>query len=127
MTPNEFRKLALAYPGAFESSHMEHPDFRINGRIFATLGFPDEERGMAKLTPEQQKSLMLKFPGIFNPCNGAWGRQGATNIVLPLARKDAVQTALDFAFQNLAAKSSKTSKTTRKGQSASKGQTTRSK
>ena len=55
MTADRFRRLALEISGAIESSHMNHPDFRIGGRIFASLGYPDDEHGMVKLTPEQQR------------------------------------------------------------------------
>jgi len=54
MTANKFRSLALEISGALESSHMDHPDFRIGGKIFASLGYPDDEHGMVKLTPEQR-------------------------------------------------------------------------
>jgi hypothetical protein len=80
MTPNEFRKLALSFPKAIESAHMHHPDFRIAGRIFATLGYPDERSAMVKLSVEEQKEFVRNHPGVFTPVKGAWGRQGATNI-----------------------------------------------
>jgi hypothetical protein len=106
MTANEFRKLALAFPGAVEASHMNHPDFRIGGKIFATLG-PNEIWGMVKLTPEQQQSFIKKAPSVFEPCSGAWGEQGATTVRLASARKAVVQVALDTAWQNVSAKVSK--------------------
>jgi hypothetical protein len=64
MTPASFRKLALALPEAVEAAHMDHPDFRVVGKIFATLGYPDEPRGMVKLTPEQQADFVGKAPKI---------------------------------------------------------------
>src|SRR5207302_3548375 len=85
MTPAQFRKLALGIPDAVESAHMGHPDFRVNGKIFATLGYPDETSGMVKLSPEEQALFIEKAPGVFHPCNGAWGRQGATNVALAAA------------------------------------------
>ena len=103
MTANEFRKLALAFPGAVEASHMNHPDFRIGGKIFATLG-PSEIWGMLKLTPEQQQSFIKKAPSVFEPCRGAWGEQGATTVRLASAEKAVVQEALDTAWQNVSAK-----------------------
>ena len=75
MTADKFRSLALEISGASESSHMSHPDFRVGGRIFATLGYPDDEHRMVKLTPEQQRTLQRKAPGVFEPCAGAWERQ----------------------------------------------------
>ena len=69
MTANEFRKMALEFPGTVESAHMSHPDFRVEGRIFATLGYPDDSWGMVKLTAEQQRAFMKRGPGVFRPCN----------------------------------------------------------
>lgn len=102
MTTEDFRRSALACEGAVESAHMNHPDFRLNGKIFASLGYPDEEWGMVKLTPEQQRSFVEKEPEVFKPCNGAWGRRGCTNVHLASARKKIVSTAIDAAVKNLA-------------------------
>jgi hypothetical protein len=76
MTTNEFRKMALEIPTAIELSPMNHPDFRIAGKIFATLGAPNEDWGMVKLTPKEQGTFIEKAPEVFKLCNGAWGRQG---------------------------------------------------
>ncbi len=105
MTPAEFRAIALALPGATESAHMNHPDFRIGGKIFATLGHPDENWGMVKLTPAQQKTFIKKAPDAFRPCNGVWGQRGATNVHLLSARKGILQSALEAAHQNPSLKS----------------------
>ena len=102
MTIAVFRKLALALPGAVESAHMHHPDFRIGGKIFASLGYPDESWGMVKLTPEQQSSFMERVPGVFKPCAGVWGQRGATNVSLASAREKVVLTALKAAAKNVA-------------------------
>ena len=107
MTTDEFRKMALEIPGAIEQSHMNHPDFRVEGKIFATLGAPDKNWGMVKLTPEQQRALIEKAPGVFKPCSGAWGRQGATNVYLATANASIVRVALDHAAKNLALKTKK--------------------
>ena len=64
MTADNFRKMALEYPLAVESAHMNHPDFRIHGKIFATLCCPDENWGMVKLTPEQQQVFMRESPRV---------------------------------------------------------------
>jgi hypothetical protein len=104
MTSDLFRKLALGIPGAIESAHLNHPDFRIEGKIFATLGAPDESWGMVNLTPEQQRSFIKKAPSVFHPCNGAWGRRGATNVNLASAKKSVLQAALDAARKNVTAK-----------------------
>src|SRR5215831_16401038 len=106
MTADAFRKLALSFSGAVESAHMNHPDFRIGGKIFATLG-PGEIWGMVKLTPEQQKSLMGGHQNVFSPCSGAWGRGGATQVDLAAASKSLAQTALEMAAQNVTAKAKK--------------------
>ena len=102
MTPNEFRKLALSFPEAIESAHMRHPDFRFGGRIFATLGYPDENSAMVKLSPDDQKEFVRTSPGIFTRVKGAWGRQGATNINLPAAKIKIVHEALTAAWRNTA-------------------------
>src|SRR5436309_15839268 len=101
MTNDEFRTMALKIPAAVERSHMNHPDFRVAGKIFASLGVPDENWGMAKLTPEQQRAFIEKAPEIFKPCSGAWGRQGATNVYLASARASVVRAALDAAATNV--------------------------
>jgi Protein of unknown function (DUF419). len=105
MTIDEFRKMALKIPTAVEQSHMNHPDFRVAGKIFASLGVPDENWGMVKLTPEQQRTFIEKAPEIFRPCSGSWGRQGATNVYLPAATATIVRPALDAAAKNVAGKS----------------------
>jgi len=100
MTVAKFRRLALEVTGATESADMGHPDFRIEGRIFATLGYPDESHGMVKLTPEQQRAFLEKAPGIFAPCKGNRGRQGATSVHLPSARVALLRAAFDSARKN---------------------------
>ena len=102
MTIDDFRKMALEIPKAAELSHMNHPDFPVNGKIFASLGVPDKNWGMVKLTPEQQDAFIQKSFEIFKPCSGAWGRQGATNVYLPAAKASIVRTALEVAAENVA-------------------------
>jgi hypothetical protein len=102
MTPDEFRSIALSLPGAVESAHMRHPDFRCKGRVFATLGYPEEGWGMVKLTPDQQRHLLNKAPGVFDRASGAWGRSGCTVIRLALAKKAVVKGAILAAFKNAA-------------------------
>ena len=101
MTSDDFRKLALAVPTAVELSHMNHPDFRVEGRIFASLGSPDEHWGMVKLTPEQQSTFIMKAPKSFRPCSGAWGRQGCTNVHLSSVKANVVRAALELAAKNV--------------------------
>jgi hypothetical protein len=107
MTPGEFQKMALEIPTAVEMSHMNHPDFRIAGKIFASLGAPDKDWGMVKLTPEEQKTLVEEAPEVFKPCNGAWGRQGCTNVHLASAKKGVLRAALKAAANNVAASAKK--------------------
>jgi hypothetical protein len=104
MTPAEFRRLALSFPGAEEREHMNHPDFRVGGRIFATLGYPDEGFGMVKLFPDQQADFVAGDTGTFKPVNGAWGRKGGTLVCLKAASQDRVRAALMVAWQNTAPK-----------------------
>jgi hypothetical protein len=104
MTGDQFRKIALSLPEASESAHMNHPDFRIRGKIFATLSGPDEGRGMVKLTPEQQQRFIQTEPEVFVPVNGAWGRRGGTFVHLALASDDTVRSALFSAWRNVAPK-----------------------
>ena len=98
MTGDAFRDLALALDGAIEASHMGHPDFRANGRIFATLR-ADERTGMVKLTPEQQAEFLRDHPAMFAPSPGAWGRQGCTDVVLKAAKTPAARAAMLLAYQ----------------------------
>src|SRR5882672_947150 len=107
MTSDEFRKMALEIPTAVERSHMNHPDFRVAGKIFASLGVPDENWGMVKLTPEQQREFIDKAPEVFRPSSGAWGRQGYTNVYLASAKASIVNTALDAAAKNVASRGKK--------------------
>jgi hypothetical protein len=104
MTIDEFRKMALEVPTAVERSHMNHPDFRVAGKIFASLGVPDESWGMVKLTLEQQRTFIEKAPEVFKPSRGAWGRQGYTNVYLPVVKATILRTALDAAAKNVASK-----------------------
>lgn len=106
MTPAAFRALALNLPEAVESAHMGHPDFRVGGKIFVTLG-PDETWGMVKLTPAQQAAFVAAKPIIFEPFHGAWGRRGCTKVLLKPATKAAVTPALVAAWTNIAGASTK--------------------
>jgi hypothetical protein len=98
MTPNQFRRIALGMSGAVEGSHMAHPDFRANGKIFATL-YPDHARGMVKLTPDQQQEFIRASPEMFEPASGAWGRQGCTTVKLATAEEGTVGEAMTLAWQ----------------------------
>ena len=103
MTADDFRRLALTMDGVVERSHMNHPDFRAHGRIFATL-HTNDQFGMVMVTPEEQRELMRTDPKVFVPSAGAWGRQGCTNVRLAAADERSVQGALILALENSAAK-----------------------
>jgi hypothetical protein len=96
--------MALSFPETSEESHMGHPDFRVRGKIFATLGYPRNGFGMVKLTPEQQEELVRDEPKVFAPVKGGWGRRGATHVTLRSAKKTILRTALAAAWRNRAPK-----------------------
>ena len=100
MTGDDFRDLALGMQGAVERAHMNHPDFRANGRIFATLN-ADQSTGVVMLSPEEQCELVREHPRTFSPVNGAWGRQGATNVLLADAGAAAVRGAVMLAWEGV--------------------------
>ena len=104
VTVAEFRSLALSLPEAVESGHMDHPDFRVRGKIFATLGYPDEAWGMVKLTPEQQGQFIRAEPGVFVPAAGAWGQHGSTTVRLASVSDGSVRHAIAAAWRNVAPK-----------------------
>jgi len=104
MTAEAFRKIALSLPETEERQHMDHPDFRVAGKIFATLGYPDKTCGMVKLSPEGQHNFSKDFPNAFIPLKGAWGRRGATRVHLKAAKKEVLQKAIHAAWRNTAPK-----------------------
>ena len=104
MTADEFRSLALSLPEAIEAAHMGHPDFRVRGKIFATLAPPDQDWGMVKLTPAEQAVFLRTEPDVFQPAKGAWGRRGCTMVCLAEATEPAVRQALIAAWRSTAPK-----------------------
>lgn len=103
MTAKEFRKLALSFPEAIESSHFSHPDFRIRGKIFATL-YPDENHGVLMLTPDTQRDAIGRNPTAFSPAAGAWGRRGNTVVLLSAIRTTAIREWMEIAWRKVAPK-----------------------
>src|SRR5262245_1599895 len=99
MTADDFRRIALSFDGAEESSHMGVPDFRVSGRIFATLASQDEGFGNLKLTPELQQLLIAESPDVFLPIKGGWGRMGMTHIRLGEASERQMADALHTAWR----------------------------
>src|SRR5262245_7187951 len=104
MKPSDFRAIALSLPEACEAAHMGHPDFRVGGKIFATLGYQDEGCGVVMLTPVQQGLFMQAEPGVFRPVKGGWGQRGATTVLLQKAKKHSLRRALAAAWRNKAPK-----------------------
>jgi hypothetical protein len=104
MTPDDFRRLALSFPETVEAEHMNHPDFRVAGKIFATLSYPDSTYGMVKLSPLDQDKFVQEAPEVFTPVPGYWGRNGATHVHLKKATKKTLQPALTAAWRNTAPK-----------------------
>ena len=111
-TEKQFRRIALGLRDAVEGEHMGHPDFRANGRIFATL-HGDGAHGMVKLTPDQQQRFLREQPLAFSPENGAWGRQGCTRVKLDAIDEEILGAAVTLAWQNSGA--SRPRKKTKRG------------
>jgi hypothetical protein len=95
----DFRRIALNLEGAEESSHMGSPDFRVGGRIFATLASQKQGYGNLMLTPEQQADFVQEQPEVFLPVAGGWGRRGATHIRLAATNEDTLTGALRAAWK----------------------------
>jgi len=99
MTPDDFRRIALSFEGAEESSHMGAADFRVGGRIFATLASIEQGYGNLMITPELQAAFLADRPDIFLPIHGGWGRMGMTHIRLQPADEDTLTGALHTAWK----------------------------
>lgn len=104
MTADEFRRIALSFPEAVEGSHMGHADFRVGGKIFATLGYPNDRFGVVMLSPQDQDLIMRDHPTTFAPAAGKWGASGSTTVTLRSASEGAVATALEAAWRKRAPK-----------------------
>jgi hypothetical protein len=102
MKVDDFRRIALSMPGASESAHMGHPDFRVGGKIFATLGYTSEESGVIMLPPDEQERLVRAYPAIFMPIKGAWGRQGSTQVNLEAVDAATLRSAMVAAWRKKA-------------------------
>ena len=99
MNAKDFRRIALSLEGAEEGSHMGHADFRVGGRIFATLASIDQGYGNLMLTPQEQAAFVQEMPDVFLPVAGGWGRNGATHIRLAAANEDLLRGALQVAWK----------------------------
>ena len=110
MNATDFRRIALSLPGVEESSHMGQPDFRVDGRIFATLASAKRGYGNLMLTLEQQTAFVEEMPEVFLPIPGGWGRMGMTHIRLAEASEDVLYGALHAAWKLRAEKNAKSGK-----------------
>ena len=101
MTEDQFRKIALSLPETVEKTHVGHPDFRVKGgRIFATLGYPEDDCGVLILFPDQQGDLIGRYPEVFAPVKGKWGKRGSTQVLLKAATPKVIESAMKLAWQN---------------------------
>ncbi|WZP00956.1 MmcQ/YjbR family DNA-binding protein [Isosphaeraceae bacterium EP7] len=98
MDANDFRELALGFDDAEESAHMGVADFRVGGRIFATLAHEPLGFGNLMLSPELQQLVLAEAPDVFHPVAGGWGRQGATHIRLAEATPEQLFRGLELAW-----------------------------
>jgi hypothetical protein len=110
MNADDFRRVALSLEGAEEGSHMGHADFRVGGRIFATLASVDQGYGNLMITPEMQKDFVGELPKVFVPIAGGWGRMGATHMRLAAANEDVLAGALRAAWKLRVEKNAKSGK-----------------
>jgi|SRR5450631_384786 hypothetical protein len=108
----DFRRIALSFPGAEESSHMGQPDFRVGGRIFATLASAKQGYGNLMLTLEQQHTFVEELPEVFLPIKGGWGRMGMTHIRLAAPHEDVMTCALHTAWKLRVEKNAKSGRKT---------------
>jgi len=107
MTGDDFRRIALQMADAAEGSHFGKPDFRVGGRIFATLSLEREGYGVLLLNPEQQAGMVLDEPEVFTPVPGGWGRNGSTRVLLATVAEDVLEAALRTAWQNRVTKNAR--------------------
>lgn len=110
MTPSDFKRIALSFDGAEQGSHMGAVDFRVGGRIFATLASQTQGYGNLLLTPEEQAAFCRELPEVFTPIAGGWGRMGMTHIVLAKASEDVLRGALQTAWRRRVEKNTRARK-----------------
>jgi hypothetical protein len=118
MNADDFRRIALSLEGAEESSHMGAPDFRVGGRIFATLASQGQGYGNLMLTPDRQAAFAAELPELFVPVAGGWGKGGATHIRLAAANEDVLTGALRAAWKIRVAKNAAAGRKPRRKPSA---------
>jgi len=125
MTADDFRRIALSLEGAEEGSHMGQADFRVGGRIFATLAAQRQGYGNLMLTPELQADFVGELPAVFIPIAGGWGRNGATHIRLAAANEDLLTGALRTAWKLRVEKNKKSGSKSRSKSKAPRRKTAR--
>ena len=103
MTGSDFRRIALSLPEAAEGAHFGHADFRVGGKIFATLGLEAQGYSVLLLSPEQQAGMVQDAPDLFSPVPGGWGKNGSTRVLLSAVSEDILEAALRAAWQRRAA------------------------
>src|SRR5215467_9280869 len=118
MNAKDFRRIALSMEGAEEGSHLGAVDFRVGGRIFATLASVKQGYGNLMLTPEQQAAFVGDLPEVFLPVHGGWGRNGATHVRLTAVTQDVLEGALRTAWKLRVEKNAKGVKKSRNRPSA---------
>jgi hypothetical protein len=104
VTIDDFRRVALSMPEATEKTHMAHPDFRVGGKIFATLGYPDPHHGMVILPPEEQARLVRSHSDTFAAAKGAWGKSGSTSVRLDAVDEPTLRRVMEIAWRKRAPK-----------------------
>lgn len=104
MTAADFRRIALGLPETVEGSHFKQPDFRVGGKIFATLALESEGYGVLLLSPEDQAGMVEDEPEVFSPVPGGWGRKGSTRVSLAHVAPDILEAALKAAWRRKAPK-----------------------
>ena len=104
MTATGLRKLALSFPDASEAAHMRHPDFRVRGTVFATLGYPSDDYGVLTFSRQEQRRLVSANPRAFSAVKGAWGRRGNTQVRLENVDFATLREAMALAWRNATAK-----------------------
>jgi len=107
MTGADFRRIALSLPGTTEGSHFGNADFRVGGKIFATLSLEKEGYGVLLLSPEEQAGMVADAPEMFSPVPGGWGRKGSTRVRLAAVTADILEAALGTAWRRKTAKAAK--------------------
>jgi hypothetical protein len=113
MNAKDFRRIALSLEGAEEGSHHGQPDFRVGGKIFATLAAEKQGYGTLMLTPDQQAAFVEDLPDVFLPVRGGWGRNGGTHVRLAVVTEDVLEGALRTAWKLRMEKNEKAGKKAR--------------